>query len=227
MFTKNKNKKAFTPLNSAMPTAQRRYLTGFTLIELLVVCAIIGVLATIIIVNLTSAKENSKVSAAVAQLNTVRKAAELYRFDTHKWPVGPGTPGVAGSLDCRGGGTAPIVCTITNDPFLVDNGVTGWNGPYFENGIITLTHPWGGGVNYFNNDSGVCGGKQGIVLDEDRPGHDSSDNQGGIPFSALQKIDKILDDNVLTSGSIKQTVLPAVGSTPAQPIGELIYCFSS
>ena len=219
----------FTPVKSATPTARKRYLTGFTLIELLVVCAIIAVLATVVIVNLTGAKENSKVTSAVSLLNTVRKASELYKVDTKKWPA-----------TCRSGGTNPIssLCTTSSITPAVSGGAggidtffwdgesrSGWNGPYFENGISTITHPWGGSVNYFNAFGGVCSGTgQGIVLDDDRPLQLDNDNQGTITGSALLKIDKIMDDGFTGSGSMTEVMDTQI---PPQPIGELVYCYPS
>ena len=224
-------KMGFTPLNSDIPTAKRRYLTGFTLIELLVVCAIIGVLATIVIVNLTGAKENSKVSAAVSQLNSIRKAAEMYRVDTHQWPA-----------TCLSGGLTASYCTKTSTsaatpPYNVDtffwnpNNIAGWNGPYFEGGISTMTHPWGGAVDYYNGGLSSCGATdQGILLNDDRSGHSSSDNSGAIPLTAIQKIDDKLDNGDLSAGSIIESTNPNPSGNPADPrihIGELMYCFPS
>lgn len=54
-------------------------ISGFTLLELLVVIAIIGVIATIIIASLGSAKSKANDSKALAQLSSMRTQAELYR----------------------------------------------------------------------------------------------------------------------------------------------------
>ncbi len=50
---------------------------GFTLIELLVVIAIIGILSSIAIVNLNSAREKARNAAAVASLNALQAAMAL------------------------------------------------------------------------------------------------------------------------------------------------------
>ena len=54
---------------------------GFTLIELLVVVAIIGILATVILVSLSASREKSRNASVVAQVAEVQKALELYFVD--------------------------------------------------------------------------------------------------------------------------------------------------
>ncbi len=51
---------------------------GFTLIELLVVIAIIGILSSVVLMNLTSAKNKSANSAIMAGLNQARAQADIY-----------------------------------------------------------------------------------------------------------------------------------------------------
>jgi prepilin-type N-terminal cleavage/methylation domain-containing protein len=79
MITQNgNNKKAFTQFKSAMSTTKRRYLRGFTLIELLVVCAIIGVLATVVIINLMGAKSKSRYARVVSDMTNIATAVRAY-----------------------------------------------------------------------------------------------------------------------------------------------------
>ena len=51
---------------------------GFTLIELLVVVAIIGILASVVLASLNSARNKGKDAAIFAQLANMRGQAELY-----------------------------------------------------------------------------------------------------------------------------------------------------
>jgi prepilin-type N-terminal cleavage/methylation domain-containing protein len=57
------------------------YKRGFTLIELLVVIAIIGILASVVLASLNTARDKGANAAARSSLNNARAQAELYYDD--------------------------------------------------------------------------------------------------------------------------------------------------
>lgn len=61
---------------------------GFTLIELLIVVAIIGLLSTLAVVALGSARVKARDSKRLADLKQVQTALELYYTDQNAYPTG-------------------------------------------------------------------------------------------------------------------------------------------
>ncbi len=73
---------------------------GFTLIELLVVIAIIGLLSTLSIVALGSARQRARDSARLSDLKQVQTALELYFTDGNAYPVAANVTLGAGNYAC-------------------------------------------------------------------------------------------------------------------------------
>ncbi len=83
---------------------------GFTLIELLVVIAIIGLLSTLAVVALNSARLKARDAKRVFDVQQVQTALELYFNDQQGYPAGTGTLGT-GSFSCLGtDGWGPAGC---------------------------------------------------------------------------------------------------------------------
>jgi len=78
---------------------------GFTLIELLVVIAIIGLLSSIVLASLSTARSKGADAAIQSDMNTVRVQAEL-AYASHAPPCYTGTPsGVCSGLPLGAWGT--------------------------------------------------------------------------------------------------------------------------
>ncbi|WP_426020060.1 type II secretion system major pseudopilin GspG [Brevundimonas sp. DWR2-3-1b1] len=66
--------------------AQRRRRAGFTLVELMVVIVIIGLLATVVAINVLPAQGKAMVGKARADISTLEQAIETYRLDNLTFP---------------------------------------------------------------------------------------------------------------------------------------------
>ena len=95
------------------PKFLKKISRGFTLIELLVVIAIIGVLASVVLASLNSARQKSRDVRRIADIKQLQLALEMY-FDSNRQY--PPTLCVTDAVGC----TAPIVPTyipaIAKDP---------------------------------------------------------------------------------------------------------------
>ena len=62
--------------------------SGFTLVELMVVLVIIGLLATVVIINVLPATDKAAVTKARADIATLEQGVEMYRLNKLQYPAG-------------------------------------------------------------------------------------------------------------------------------------------
>ena len=62
---------------------------GFTLIELLVVVAIMGLLASLAVIALNTARARARDARRVSDIKQIQTALELYYMDNYKYPEDP------------------------------------------------------------------------------------------------------------------------------------------
>ena len=61
---------------------------GFTLVELMVVIVIIGLLATVVVINVMPASDRAATTKARADLATLEQGVEMYRLTNLSYPTG-------------------------------------------------------------------------------------------------------------------------------------------
>jgi len=99
---------------------------GFTLIELLVVVAIIGILASVVLASLNSARGKGADAAIKANLANLRPQAEIYYDGT-----GAGTYGAAGNCSVTSAGVVTAVTGVCTGNLMGD--------ATFSNGVKAAT----------------------------------------------------------------------------------------
>ena len=121
--------------------------SGFSIIELLVVIAIIGLLSTLAVMALSSARLNSKIAKAKADIEAIYNAIGLLENDTGEWPnhqtAGIMCLNIPGGCPSNNELCETCACKIGDSCAGLtanDGNFNNWNGPYMSN--IPLD-PWG------------------------------------------------------------------------------------
>ncbi len=118
-----------------------RQSNGFTLIELLVVIAVIGLLSSVIMASLNSARAKARDAKRRQDLIQIRTALEMYYNDNLSYPAAnPSNWGGANTVPCGGGNSTNYIAGLvpTYIPALpVDPGIPGtcYGYLYNSNGV--------------------------------------------------------------------------------------------
>lgn len=89
---------------------------GFTLIELLVVIAIIGILASVVVASLNSARDKGADAAIVSTINNIRAEAAIYFDDNDNYDGLCAALLEAEASINQTGGAGSFVCTTDATP---------------------------------------------------------------------------------------------------------------
>ena len=111
---------------------------GFTLIEILVVIAIIGILATIVLVSLQETKNKGRIARAQSDIRSIRTALVILEDNSVEWPghwkVDIVDSGAGGNEVWDLGSTAGGIVQT-------DGSFPNWKGPYINGNFPK--DPWG------------------------------------------------------------------------------------
>lgn len=120
-----------------------KHIKGFTLVELLVVIAIIGLLSTLAVVSLGSARSKARDARRISDIKQIQTALELYFADQGEYPIK-----VAPALEL-GADTSDV---LTSAGFENDSAPTGGATVYMGKVPANFTSPATTGYDYLSAD---------------------------------------------------------------------------
>ena len=104
--------------NTSKKQSKRRYprkgMSGLTLIEILVVVTILGIIASIVGIQVAGQLEEAKTDTAKIQISNISDALELYRVKLNRYP---NSAEGLNALTSPPKGKKPIMEKIPNDPW--------------------------------------------------------------------------------------------------------------
>ncbi|MFH0803691.1 MAG: type II secretion system protein GspG [Candidatus Tagabacteria bacterium] len=115
---------------------------GFTLIELLVVIAIIGLLSSVVLASVNTARQKAYYARAQADLDQIRKAMRMYEIDVGELPPRGDSCPACCYPNCQTAWDAVMNALLVNDG-------SRWSGPYLRTAIPK--DPWGHHYSYDDN----------------------------------------------------------------------------
>ncbi|HEU5114184.1 MAG TPA: type II secretion system protein [Candidatus Paceibacterota bacterium] len=112
---------------------------GFTLIELLVVIAIIGLMSSIVLASLNTARSKARDAYRLAQVTEIQRALEMYYNDYGQYPASGGAVSPNNGWSNSGDSSwaalqtalQPYLSTAPHDP-QENSGFAGWGGYNFS-----------------------------------------------------------------------------------------------
>lgn len=139
--------------------------SGFTILEIIVAVAIIGILASIVILNTQSAKFKARDTQRISDLQQVRVALRTYRdAESTAYPSGNGSPNYDNGIEIGTGSSAidtliaPYVSATVKDPMSGTSGYAYYyNSKYSCNGnnhIVLVVSKMEGSAGNFSQ---ICG----------------------------------------------------------------------
>ena len=139
--------------------------SGFTLVEILIVVFIIGLLATIVSVNVIGRTDEARRTKAIADLKKIESAMHLYKLDNGRYPTTD--QGIAALIQKPTGGPQPR--KYPPDAYLDTSKPPDdpWGGPY-----VYLSD----GQSYILRSLGADGEQGGEGLDSDIDSRDAEAN---------------------------------------------------
>jgi type IV pilus assembly protein PilA len=128
---------------------------GFTLIELLVVIAIIGILSSVVLASLTTARTRGQVASVQSQLSNMRAQAELY-YSTNSNSYGTASNCSTALFGTANNGLGALVAGVTSTGATISCSAssTAWSA------VAAF-----GGVNYCVDSTGFSGTSSSATAD--------------------------------------------------------------